>query len=154
MKKQKGSRLLYACLNMGRQLSKLMGSGNLSQGEYLVLRNIWLSNSGKQGYLKAADLSDKLELSRPSITRILNELERRGYITRNIDKRDRRSINIDLTEAGLEALESANRGNLDIAEKLVESLGDSDADKLIELIDRLAEIYKEILAENGVGGNE
>jgi len=153
MKHEKGARLLYSCLNMRRQLNKLISNGNLSQGEYLVLRNIWLSNNelsgfAQEGYIKAADLSDMLELSRPSITRILNDLERRGFITRNIDKKDRRSINIELTEAGIEALEKANRRILGIAERLVVSLGDSDTDKLIELIDKLTEIYKEMPEEN------
>ena len=155
MSQEKGARLLYSCLNMRRQLNKLISDGNLSYGEYLVLRNLWLSNKdlassnyGNEGYIKAADLSDILELSRPSITRILNNLESRGFITRNIDKRDRRSINIELTEAGIEAIEKANRRILNIAERLVVSLGDSDTDKLIELIDKLTEIYKEILHEN------
>lgn len=159
MKQQKGFHLLNSCLNMRRQLNKLLSSGDLSQGEYLVLRNIWLSNSdlsscGKQGYIKAADLSDMLELSRPSITRILNDLEHRGFITRSIDKEDRRSVKIELTEAGIRAIEKANRGILSIAERLVASLGDSDTDKLIELIDKLTEIYKEMLDEKGVRSDE
>ena len=150
--------MLYSCLNMRRQLTRLISSGMLSLGEYLVLRNIWLSNTdlpspGKKRYIKAAELSDMLELSRPSITRILNELERRGFITRNIDKEDRRSINIELTEAGIEALEKANRKILSIAERLVEALGDSDTDKLIELIHKLTGIYKEMLDRNGDGSS-
>lgn len=154
MIQQKGSHLLYSCLNMRRQLNKLISNGDLSQGEYLVLRNIWLSNNGMssygiQGYIKAADLSDMLELSRPSITRILNDLERRGLITRNIDSQDRRSVKIELTEAGIEAIEKANRRILSIAERLVASLGESDTDKLIESINKLTEIYKEIIESNG-----
>ena len=34
---------MHSCLIVRRQLSKLLSSGELSQGEYLVLRNIWLS---------------------------------------------------------------------------------------------------------------
>lgn len=159
MMQQKGSRLLHSCLNMRRQLNKLISNGDLSQGEYLVLRNIWLSNNGMssygiQGYIKAADLSDILELSRPSITRILNDLEQRGLITRNIDSKDRRSVRIELTEAGIEAIEKANRRILSIAERLVISLGDSDTDKLIELINKLTEIYKEIIESNGGRSDE
>lgn len=159
MKQYKGSRLLYSCLNMRRQLNRLISNGNLSQGEYLVLRNIWLSNNamsdgGKEGFIKAAELSDKLELSRPSITRILNDLERRGYITRNIDKKDRRSINIELTQDGIEALETASKRLMSIAERLVGSLGDADTDKLIELIDKLSEIFKEMLDGSGVKSDE
>lgn len=150
---QKGSRLLYSCLNMRKQLTKLISNGDLSQGEYLVLRKIWLSNNGMssygiQGYVRAADLSDILELSRPSISRILNDLEGRGFITRNIDSKDRRSVKIELTEAGIEAIEKANRRILSITESLVMSLGEPDTDKLIELLNKLTEIYKEILESN------
>ena len=157
MIQQKGSRLLYSCLKMRRQLNKLISNGDLSQGEYLVLRNIWLSNNGmssNQGHIKAADLSDILKLSRPSITRILNDLERRGLITRNIDSEDRRSVKIELTEEGIEAIEKANRRILSIAERLVVSLGDSDTDKLIELIDKLTEIYKELFESSGDRSDE
>ena len=154
MVQPKGAHLLYSCLNMRRQLNKLIGSGELSIGEYLVLRNIWLSNTditriGTERYLKAADLSEILEMSRPSITRILNDLETRGLITRKIDSKDRRSIKIELTEAGIEAIERANRRIMDIAERIVAALGDSNTDKLIELINKLTEIYKEILESNG-----
>ncbi len=161
MVQQKGARLLHSCLNMRRQLNRLLSNGDLTQGEYLVLRNLWLSGSdsdpslpgsrseghNKGRHVKAADLSDMLELSRPSITRILNDLEHRGFITRSIDKKDRRSIRIELTQAGAEALEKANRRILGIAERLVVSLGETDTDKLIELMDRLAEIYRELLEE-------
>lgn len=161
MKQQKGARLLYSCLNMRKHLTKLLSQGNLTQGEYLVLRNIWLSknngfsSNGIIGGMKAADLSDILELSRPSITRILNNLEQRGFIIRSIDKEDRRSICIELTEAGMETIEQANMRILSIAERIAASLGDPDTDLLIELVDKLAEIYKEILGEeNGSRSDE
>lgn len=155
---QKGIRLLYSCLNMRRQLNKLTGYGNLSQGEYLVLRNLHCSNfgfptQGSKEQIKAAALSDILELSRPSITRILNSLEDRGFITREIDKEDRRSVTIELTKEGIEALNKANMELLSIADRLVVSLGETDTNKLIELLEKLAVIYKEMLDENGGGDN-
>ena len=149
MKQQKRARLLYSCFSMRRQLAKLIEKADISLGEYLVLRNIWLSNynffpGGREGSVKAADLSDLLELSRPAITRILNSLENRGFIVRNVNKKDRRSFAIELTETGIEAIEKANRRILGFAGKLAELLGDSETDKLIELIDRLSNILKEM----------
>lgn len=154
MKEHKGFRLLYSCLTMRKQLNKLISSGSLSLGEYLILRNVWLSKSElssnvRLGTIKAADLSELLEMSRPSITRILNGLEKRGLITRTIDPNDRRSINIGLTEVGTEALKLANRKILNFAERVVESLGESDTDKLIALIERLTMIYEKLQDENG-----
>lgn len=135
---------------MRKQLNKLLSKGNLSIGEYLVLRNL----SSDEKDVKASELSDILELSRPSITRILNELEQREYIKREIDRNDRRSVSIELTDSGREALEQANKRILDVAERLVISLGDSDTDKLIELIKKLTETYKEIIEESEEDENE
>ena len=129
---------------MRKQLNKLLAKGNLSTGEYLVLRNV----SKDDGYLKASELSEILELSRPSITRILNDLEKRNYITRMIDKDDRRNINIELTDEGRKALEQANGRILAVAERIVDSLGESDTDKLIELVEKLTETYKVMLEES------
>ncbi len=144
MKTLKGAHILYATLNMRKQLNKLLAKGNLSTGEYLVLRNV----SKDDGYLKASELSEILELSRPSITRILNDLEKRNYITRMIDKDDRRNINIELTDEGRKALEQANGRILAVAERIVDSLGESDTDKLIELVEKLTETYKVMLEES------
>lgn len=153
MEQPRGARLLSALMRVRRQFMKLLdaGAGDLSHGEYLVLRSVRhsaLMISGKEKPLKAADLSDLLEVSRPAITRILNSLEQRGLITRNIDKTDRRSINIALTEPGARALEAANRQILGMADRVVTSLGDADADKLIELLGRLSAAFGEMLHES------
>ena len=159
LKQLKGARLLSATMNMRKYLNRLTSRGDLTQGEYQVLRHIRLASAGfpadgKPSPVRAATLSDKLELSRPSITRILNTLERRGFIIRKIDREDRRSISIELTEKGGEALDRANKALLAIAERLVDSLGDADTDKLIELVDKLAAIYKEMLDEKGAENGE
>lgn len=159
MKSPKGARLLHSCLIVRRQLSKLLSSGELSQGEYLVLRNIWLSkqrvaDERLPAFRRAADLSEILELSRPSITRILNDLERKGYVTRSIDPNDRRQINIELTADGEKAVQKANEKITALAERLVTALGDNDTDKLIELLGKLADIYTEIISESGDAGDE
>jgi len=154
MEQKKGSRLISSLMNMRRQLVPLIdaGTGELSHGEYLVLRNIGRGQGrfyGQEGPVKAAKLSELLEVSRPAITRILNGLENRGYITRHIDKADRRSINIALTDTGRRALDAANQRISATADRLVSSLGDEDAEKLIQLLDRLTEIYTGMLHEKG-----
>lgn len=155
MQERKGIQLLYSCLNMRSQLNNLLQSGSLSQGEYLVLRNIRHANSSLasdgilNGNIKAATLSDILALSRPSITRILNGLEKRGLITRSINKKDRRSVAISITEEGITALDEANKALLKITNRLVTSLGEADMAKLIELVDKVAEVYEEMYNERG-----
>ncbi|MGD8450502.1 MAG: MarR family transcriptional regulator [Phycisphaerae bacterium] len=52
----------------------------------------------------AGDLARAVRLSQPTVTGILDRLERRGLISRNRDPRDRRSILIRVTPEGIQAL--------------------------------------------------
>jgi len=158
MSQHLGLRLLQASLNMRRQLNRLAEFGSLTQGEYLVLRHMWLAeraveNAGREGTIKAAELSEQLERPRPAITRILNDLEARGLITRSIDPKDRRSVRIDLTAAGAAELNQANDTILRMANRIVAALGEPDTERLIQLLNRLAQVYTEILGEEGRNGD-
>lgn len=64
-----------------------------------------LLNHGDQlmGELAAREL-----IQPPSMTRIVNELERRGFVVRTCDPRDKRQARVSLTDAGREVL-LANR---------------------------------------------
>jgi len=157
MEQSNGARLLFSLMRMRRQLAPLIeaGVGELSHGEYLVLRNVARGRPGGVGEpVRAAKLSELLKVSRPAVTRVLNGLENRGYITRRIDKNDRRSIIVELTEAGRKALEAADEKVLSVADRLAARLGDAHTEKLIELLDRLAEIYKDTAGKMGRGHEE
>ena len=153
----KGGRLLYSCLNMRKQLTRFMGSTNITQGEYLVLR--YMTNS-KQDFesekhsIRAAFLSSTLDMSRPAVSRILNSLENKELIMRSIDKTDRRGISIELTEKGKEELNKANVEILGKAEYIAAKLGDEETEQLITLLDKLAEIYKGMYDEKGCDEDE
>lgn len=51
-------------------------------------------------YLTAAQAAEILRVSAPSVSRTLKNLEEKGLIERDIDKNDRRSVRIIVTESG------------------------------------------------------
>ncbi len=55
-----------------------------------------------------ADLADRLNVTRPSVSALLDRLERHGFIRREISLADRRAIRILLEPAGREAVRSTN----------------------------------------------
>jgi len=57
----------------------------------------------EKGGSKGSDLSKELRVSAPTITGIIDRLTRNGYLKRIPDKDDRRIINIQLTNKGLNA---------------------------------------------------
>jgi DNA-binding MarR family transcriptional regulator len=69
----------------------------LTLREYDVLFNLSRCPSG---WLRLNELSGNVLLSQPSISRMVERLERAGLIQRRIVQEDRRGVQIGLTEAG------------------------------------------------------
>jgi len=67
----------------------------LTAPQIIVLLSIY-----EQGVIKATELSKGMHVSAPTITGIVDRLQRGQYLKRIHDKQDRRAINIKLTEKG------------------------------------------------------
>jgi DNA-binding MarR family transcriptional regulator len=77
----------------------LAGTG--PAGENLTAAEInALANLGEGGTLSVRELSDRTGTRASTLTGILDRLENRGYLTRELDAADRRSFRLPLTEAG------------------------------------------------------
>lgn len=63
-------------------------------------------------------LSKQLELSPSRLTRILDTLEKRGYISRRISDTDRRNIWVNLTDKGKSIIEDYQCADIRIPDEL------------------------------------
>lgn len=68
---------------------------NLSAAEINALANL-----GGGGTVNVRQLSDRTGTRSSTLTGLLDRLENRGYLTRELDPADRRSFRLPLTEAG------------------------------------------------------
>ncbi|HWN60526.1 MAG TPA: MarR family transcriptional regulator [Streptosporangiaceae bacterium] len=59
-----------------------------------------LANLGDGGTLNVRQLSERTGTRASTLTGLLDRLENRGYLTRELDPADRRSFRLPLTEAG------------------------------------------------------
>jgi DNA-binding MarR family transcriptional regulator len=153
MEQTQGMQLLQAFGDIRRQLKRIFAGGNLSQGEFFVLKMLSEKSgdcieAGFEGFPRAAFLSGKLEMKRPMISRILNRLEQRGYIIRTIDKSNRRSFEIHLTEDGEQAVRDAEAIMAGVLKQLGTELGEADMEKLISLLTRVADIFRDMAGTN------
>lgn len=58
----------------------------------------WFTERGE--YISAAQAAKMLGVSAPSVSRTLRNLEEKGFIERDLDKNDRRSVRIIITKEG------------------------------------------------------
>jgi DNA-binding MarR family transcriptional regulator len=76
-------------------LSSALAGENLTAAEINALANL-----GDGGTLNVSELSERTGTRASTLTGILDRLENRGYLTRELDPADRRSFRLPLTEAG------------------------------------------------------
>ena len=86
--------------------------------------------------LSNAELADRLYVTRPSVSALLERLERGGFIRREVSPNDRRGINIWLEPRGREIQESLREEIRDYVSTLFESLSPSEIDAFTESVER------------------
>lgn len=59
----------------------------------------------KQGFCRVSDISSYMNTTLPSITKLVQELEERNLLVKQADEKDKRVINLTLTEEGKEFVE-------------------------------------------------
>jgi DNA-binding MarR family transcriptional regulator len=72
--------------------------------------------------LPVKTLVERINLSGSRLTRILGSLEKRGYIQRVIDEKDRRSITVTLSKRGIELSGKLEERYLQIHEEILEGI--------------------------------
>jgi long-chain acyl-CoA synthetase len=86
---------------LARQLELALAVVDLSLPQYRILTFLDAGNEA------ASALAEKLAVSRPSVTGVVDGLVARGMVTRVDDPADRRRVGHDLTEAGRQVLTTA-----------------------------------------------
>ncbi len=84
-----------------------------------------------------ADLADRLYVTRPSVSALLDRLERGGFVRREISAVDRRGITIWLEERGRRAVTSHRQENRASVAGLMESLSDDDLKEIWTALGKL-----------------
>ena len=90
---------------LGPAQEQVFGEFGLQRGEFDVLAA--LRRSGAPYALSPSRLSDLLMLSRAGMTNRLDRLESAGMIERSLDRADRRSFQIRLTDQGYATVDAA-----------------------------------------------
>jgi DNA-binding MarR family transcriptional regulator len=86
---------------LGQQAEQLIRTANLTSTQYNVLR---ILRGAGPGGLACRAIGDRMITHDPDITRLLDRIEKRGLITRERQKDDRRVIKTRITPQGLELI--------------------------------------------------
>jgi MarR family transcriptional regulator, repressor for mepA len=95
-----------------------------------------LQERGRVIYQK--DIEEEVELRGPSITSLLQGLERKGFITRRVDPADERRKQVIVLAKGLDLLHDFEVVFQQIDQKLVQTLTAEQQQALLQALERMA----------------
>lgn len=130
------SRLLRAHSALSRELSaRLVTDHGLTINDYEAL--LHLAHADEYG-MKRVDLAERLMLTPSGVTRLLDGLERDGWVRKGSCESDARITYAVLTDEGRERLESAGRTHVgQIREIFEERYSHEELGQLVDLLGRL-----------------
>ena len=130
--------LLHAHATATRQLNaQLTADHGLTINDYEVLLRLARAPERR---MRRVDLADQVLLTASGITRLLDGLERDGFVVRASCDSDRRVVYAVLTDAGMEKLAEATTTHFaQIDELFAERFAEDDLETVTGLLTRLAE---------------
>ncbi len=87
--------------------------------------------------LNVPKIQERLCISKPAVSYILNSLEKKNYITREIDPRDRRKVSISVTAEGKAVAEKSMGKYEELWSEILERFGEENMKKLVGLLQEL-----------------
>ncbi|OLC67799.1 MAG: hypothetical protein AUH69_02815 [Actinobacteria bacterium 13_1_40CM_4_65_12] len=129
------ARLSRIALHIARSQEEAFGRYGLNRGEVGVLAA--LRFAGPKQQLSPTSLFKGLMLSSAGITSRLDRLERRGYVKRSRHPSDRRSVLVELTDAGRQVLEDAVGADITRERELVAGLNAAERRSLTALLKKM-----------------
>ncbi|MEV0463508.1 MarR family winged helix-turn-helix transcriptional regulator [Nocardia tengchongensis] len=134
-----------AVLAVYRPLLEPMG---LTHPQYLVMLALW-----GEAPMSVKDIGEAIQLDSPTLSPLLKRLEAAGLITRRRDSHDERNLVVDLTAAGRELRNEAEKIPPAVVARL--GVGLADLEELRDVLNRVnAAARQSVSAETEQAGSQ
>lgn len=127
---------------LDRQLFKVV----LQQfGTDIALHHLMIMNELKEsGTLCSSEIGDAISIAKPQMTNSIDKLIGMGMVEREPDTRDRRKINIKLTQKGRDTVEQLENHTRDILSEKLSALSDDELEGLAGSFNYIAETLSKL----------
>lgn len=136
--KKKAEEFFWMMIQCGKSIAEI--PHNCSQGENGVLVYLAFLQDGTT----PSDLSDKLNVSLPRIASILNSLESKELIVKNIDSEDKRKSIVAITKKGKEVVSDKKNEAIDNLTKIFKKLDENEREEYICLTQKIVNVINEM----------
>lgn len=112
-----------------------LGHSNIRPSHSSVFSNLGM------GAVRVTELAERAQVTQQAMGKMLKELERMGYISRDVDAQDKRAREIRLTPSGISLVEDSLKAVTEVRAFYAEKVG---TEELQELENRLRTAVKKI----------
>ena len=118
--------------------------GGLHHSDMILLSMYHRSTDSSETSMRVKELGRCSNISPTALSRCLRQLEKEGLIRRTIDPSDRRSLRVQLTNAGTDRAARLDSESNYCFDRIFQAMGEKDARELV----RLTGIFSELLEED------
>ena len=112
----------------------------IKKSEARILLCVEFLNEEKKCKVNISEISKRLSITPPSTTEFVKNLINKGYLEKHLDQKDKRFIEITLTDEGKEIVKGLKEYFDSLFSGIIERLGTEQSKLLIELLD-IVNIY-------------
>lgn len=112
-----------------RQTSKIVSEYGLTIGQFAVLEALY-----HKGDMTVGQVQEKILSSTGTMPLIINNLEKRNYLTREVDPKDKRRCILHITELGRELIVLVYPKNENTIIELMENWTEEEKEQLVRLL--------------------
>lgn len=106
---------------------------NITAEQFLLLDTLWM-----EGPLSQQKIADIMLKDKNSVVKLVNSLEARGLVTREVNQNDRRENIVTVTKKGIEIQEPVTQAALNAVEQITSGLSDEEISTFIKALDTMA----------------
>ena len=105
---------------------------NLTAEQYLVMDTLW-----NEGTLTQQAIAFIIQKDKNSVTQFIDNLEKKGLVSRSVSKDDRRVNNIVVTKEGMAMKDSTKQLAIETMEKALEGIPEQDVLTFVDVLKKV-----------------
>ena len=107
---------------------------NLTAEQYLVMDTLW-----NEGTLTQQEIAYIIQKDKNSVTQFVDNLEKKGLVTRTVAKGDRRVNNIVVTEQGMAMKDSTKQLAIETMNKALAGIPEEDVLTFVDVLKKICD---------------
>lgn len=105
---------------------------DLTPEQFLLIDLLW-----NQGPLSQQDLADQMQKDKNSITKLVDAIERKGFVVRQQNPNDRRSNTIILTDLAYSLRDDAKTKGISILNRMLDGIPEDELHSFLQTLEKL-----------------